>query len=206
MTTLPRDFPGLRAEAERIARESMDTLARIDSRFYSFDDLPTQEDDDRGPGYGEAFTNAQAALLCDLTRLASREWLARQIFSKLHVAPAVLTPFWCRSAPFSWRKGYALVPPGAGDYPTIYFEESYRNKYTIPIPGIENLEPPDALLVAALHVFSPNFKAVVSHPSEFAGAVVIQGPTEVNPFYVVEKDGVQHTLDARGTHTQWTHS
>ena len=69
-TTLPHDFPGLREEAERLARE---IFAVTEAQHGAL----AQRGNERPRADQERAVGAQAALLRDLTRPASRDWALR---------------------------------------------------------------------------------------------------------------------------------
>ncbi len=79
-----RDIPAIRAEAERLAAEHHTALARVINRS----DLDTQAPtlpawEHLSPSYREMRVEAHLDLLCDLSRPASRDAVARLVAAKV---------------------------------------------------------------------------------------------------------------------------
>jgi len=136
-TTLPEDFLGLQQEAERLAKEHV----AVCQRFYkTWDELPLFQ--------RVYLYDAQATLLRDLTRPASRDWLLRQMAYLIWGSVPEACPSWLQHK----NKGFVIDLSLYEDFRVFCSNADHVKNFIA--PGIERLDPTEALHKAALVVAS----------------------------------------------------
>jgi hypothetical protein len=134
MIKLPEDFPGVRSESVRLVKEQYDAFSVISGlEPIAFD-----------PKKHWLSIEAQATLLRDLSRPTSRDWLLRQMAYTIWGTVPESCPGWSKN-----RKG-GFILSRRGDYRT--FCSNVESSRDFPVPGIERLNPTEALHKAALAV------------------------------------------------------
>ena len=134
-TALPEDFPGLQKEAERLAKEHVAACQRL---YKPWDELPLFQQ--------VCLYDAQATLLRDLTRQASRDWALRWLASRTIEAKA---PGYECAAWYRYQSRWVLW---FGDESASFSESTlYKQKYRV--AGISAImDPTEALALVCVHV------------------------------------------------------
>lgn len=135
MTLLPADLPGLREEAERLAREWQ---AAFDVAHFgpAWDEL--------GESGKAAAINAHTSLLRDLTRQASRDWALRWLTEKMGITPpGRWSPSW-----YKFGKVWFVSSEGGE---TSFADTPHIGERRV--PGLHvHTDPDEALAMVCAHV------------------------------------------------------
>lgn len=145
-TTLPADLPGLREEAERLAREFHAAYWR------DIDVVPPKF----AGKYRRQATDAHVALLRDLTRPASRDWAVRYLAERVGLVVGATAPRWTRDEDGAWtlstgRASLVFCPEfcGSGMLPPTWDGVRY---VSMPAGMVAITDPAAALAAAVLAV------------------------------------------------------
>lgn len=146
-TTLPDDLPGLREEAERLAKEEYECSLRLSNSSCASDWNDMAGTDEDPEDYARTLCiDTQMALLGDLTRRASRNWAAEWLASRLDLSLYSATaPAW-----YHHNAGYWCLDGQDGNHVFMGKQprESGWDHLTV-VPGIGSVTDPTIALCMA---------------------------------------------------------
>lgn len=156
MTAALATLPGVREEAERLARETWDAMRAVGAEINTRTELPTTRPmetwEETTPGVRAWWCEMTLRLLGDITRPASRDWWARWLAERVGLTVGATAPTWWRMRVHPvWCLS---VPNGPGsacfadDFTTDNPNGMTRGPM-VHVPGISALTDPAAALAAA---------------------------------------------------------
>jgi hypothetical protein len=129
------EMPGLRQEAERLAKEHADTTNDMYRTIFTWDELPEFQRSIR--------IEVQVALLRNLNRPASRDWAVRWLWSQWSHGEPSSCPSWKR------RGGHWSIPSPVEQGAYIRFCDKAQGPCDVAVPGIDEVNSADVALLMA---------------------------------------------------------